>query len=178
MPPQPPKSQPRYEPGNAPVTPLYGMAAVPSAPPVQRSWWHRLPPLGKAALISTGALVLCCGGLVTLGAIAGPPDPARTPGVNAAASSPQSEPLAPVGGESSPTPPASPVIEKQTVTETQSIPYTTKTVNDSSLPKGTTTVRTKGVEGIKTLTYEVTYTDGVETDRKLVSEIVTKEPVS
>src|SRR5690606_1979841 len=36
----------------------------------------------------------------------------------------------------------------------------------------------KGVEGIKTLTYEVTYTDGVETDRKLVSEIVTKEPVS
>ncbi len=36
----------------------------------------------------------------------------------------------------------------------------------------------RGVAGIKTLTYEVTYTNGAETSHKLISEKVTRAPVS
>jgi resuscitation-promoting factor RpfB len=70
------------------------------------------------------------------------------------------------------------VIETKRVTETQTIPYATRTVNDPNLAKGTTKVRTVGVAGTKTLTYEVTYTNGVETSRKPVGEVVTKAPVT
>lgn len=72
----------------------------------------------------------------------------------------------------------SPTVEKRTVTETRKIPYRTKKVHDSTLAKGTTEVRRRGVAGVKTLTYEVTMTDGVESARKLVREVVTKRPVT
>jgi hypothetical protein len=75
-----------------------------------------------------------------------------------------------------PTP--SPVVEVKQVTATQPIPFSTRTVNDSSLAKGTQKVRTKGVAGVKTVTYEVTYTNGVETGRTVKSEKVTKKPVT
>jgi uncharacterized protein YabE (DUF348 family) len=66
----------------------------------------------------------------------------------------------------------------RTVTETQPIPFQTRKVNDASLPKGTTKVRTAGVPGVKTLTYEVTFTNGVQTAKKLLRERVTKQPVT
>jgi len=55
----------------------------------------------------------------------------------------------PTPGPSTPRPPESPspTIEKQTITETQQIPFKEKTVEDSSLAKGTREVRTKGVAG-------------------------------
>jgi len=78
-----------------------------------------------------------------------------------------------------PTPsPSAPAIETRTVTETRSIPFSTRTVNDSTLPKGTTKVRTRGVPGVKTLTFEVTLTNGVQTARKLIREAVTRAPVT
>jgi resuscitation-promoting factor RpfB len=73
---------------------------------------------------------------------------------------------------------AAPVVTRKTVTETKKIAFATKTVNDSSLAEGTTRVRTKGVAGVRTLTYELTLTDGVRTDRRLVSDTVTKRPVA
>jgi hypothetical protein len=73
---------------------------------------------------------------------------------------------------------AAAVVETRTVTETLEIPFTEKTVNDSSRPKGTREVTTAGVPGVKTLTYQVTLTDGVETDKKLLTEVVTKAPVT
>jgi resuscitation-promoting factor RpfB len=66
----------------------------------------------------------------------------------------------------------------RTVVEKQSIPFGTKRVTDSSLPKGTTKVRTRGVDGVKTLTYEVIFTNGVQTSKKLVRQEVTKQPVT
>ncbi|MEV0719507.1 G5 domain-containing protein [Asanoa sp. NPDC050611] len=71
-----------------------------------------------------------------------------------------------------------PTIEKRTVTETKAIPYSTKRVNDSSLAKGTTRVSTRGVAGVKTLTYEVTLTNGTQTGKKLVRTVITKQPVT
>ena len=67
---------------------------------------------------------------------------------------------------------------KRTVVEEEAIPFGTRTVNDSSLPKGTTKVRTRGVVGLKKITYEVTYSDGVETGRTKLSEEVVRKPVT
>jgi resuscitation-promoting factor RpfB len=71
-----------------------------------------------------------------------------------------------------------PALEKRVVTQTQPIPFPHQTVDDPSLPQGTRKVRTAGVNGEKTLTYEVTYSGGVQVDRKLVGESVTRAPVA
>jgi hypothetical protein len=72
----------------------------------------------------------------------------------------------------------SPTVETKLVTQTVRIPYTTKRVNDSSLPKGTQKVRTRGVDGTKTVTYQVTFTNGQQTSKTIVSQEVTKQPVA
>ncbi len=93
----------------------------------------------------------------------------------------------PTGTQAGTTPPAPaettaaaapPSVTRTTVTERQSIPFSTRKVKDSSLAKGKTEVRTRGVTGVKTLTYEVTSTDGTETGRKLVRTAVTRKPVT
>jgi resuscitation-promoting factor RpfB len=81
-------------------------------------------------------------------------------------------------GESSSSAPAAPVVETRRVTETVPVPFDERTVDDPTLPRGTRVLRTPGVAGEKTLTYEVTLTDGVETGRRLISESVTRQPVS
>jgi hypothetical protein len=182
-PPPPPSSYGAPSPKTGPMTPPYPTAAFPPAAVVQRSWWHRLPPLGRVALISAAAVVLCCGGLVTIAGFGGSPDPSATKApVNAAdLSSPSAEvtesPLAAVA-ESSPAAVATPTIETRTVTETQPIPFATKTVKDSSLAKGTSKVRTRGVAGVKTVIYQVTFTDGAQTTKALLRQQVTKAPVT
>lgn len=71
-----------------------------------------------------------------------------------------------------------PVITTQTITETETIPFDSQTVQSASLDKGVTKITTPGVNGVKTLTYKVTYEDGVETDRALVSEKITTPPIT
>jgi len=71
-----------------------------------------------------------------------------------------------------------PVITTKTVTETQPIPFESTTVNTSSLPKGTSKVTTLGVNGVSTLTYTVTYSDGTQTKKDLVSKVTTTQPVT
>ncbi len=83
----------------------------------------------------------------------------------------------PVHVPPAPAPPA-PVVETTTVTETQAIPFQTQFVRDSALPRRSREVRTPGEQGIKTLTYEVTTTDGQQTDKRLVSEAVTRDPIT
>lgn len=69
-----------------------------------------------------------------------------------------------------------PVIQTETKTET--IPFESKTEDDGSLAKGTTTVATSGVDGTRTITYSVTLVQGKETERKVVKDEVTKQPVT
>lgn len=71
-----------------------------------------------------------------------------------------------------------PAVEKKTVTETAVIPFARTTVDDGNLEKGKTVIKTNGVNGVKTLTYEITYEDSVETDKKLVKEEITTAPVT
>ncbi len=62
-------------------------------------------------------------------------------------------------------------------TETDSIEYETKRVEDSSLYVGEKKVTTKGVDGEKLYTYTEKYVDGVYVDRTLEREEIVKEPV-
>jgi len=70
-----------------------------------------------------------------------------------------------------------PTVTTKQETETQAILFTTEDQNTSSLAKGKTRVTQQGQDGIETLTYKVTYTNGTQTDKTLVSTIVTTQPV-
>lgn len=66
---------------------------------------------------------------------------------------------------------------KQTKTVEEDIAYNTKTTYDYSLAYNTKQVTTKGQNGKKTVTYEINMRNGKEISRKVLSSIVTKEPV-
>ncbi|MFI6827616.1 G5 domain-containing protein [Kribbella sp. NPDC050241] len=70
------------------------------------------------------------------------------------------------------------VTTKKTVVEFRTIPFKKKTVTDSSMAKGETTIRTTGVNGARKLTYQLTYVNGVQTDKDLLRDQVSKEPRS
>lgn len=65
-----------------------------------------------------------------------------------------------------------------TETVTKPIAYTTVSQKTSSLQKGVTKVSKQGQNGEETFTYEVTYENGKESKRTLVSQVVTKTPVN
>lgn len=79
--------------------------------------------------------------------------------------------------EAASVPPTKTIIQK-TITETQPIAYPTRTVSDSSLTKGVRKTRTKGISGVRTLTYAVTLTDGRQTAKKLLRSVVTRPAVT
>lgn len=64
------------------------------------------------------------------------------------------------------------------VTETESIAYKTTTKNDSSLAAGSTKVLTQGKNGSKDVTYKVKLVDGVVTEKTVISEKITAQPVN
>jgi hypothetical protein len=120
-------------------------------------------------------MVLGCGGTAALVAAA-PSSHTPAPRPLVATSAPAIVAVTPAAPIETPSP--TPTVVTRTVTETQSIPYKTKKVNDSHLAKGTTKTRTQGVNGVKTLTYQVTVTNGVQTAKKLVRQQTTKAPVT
>ena len=75
------------------------------------------------------------------------------------------------------TPTPTPVVEVRTETQDEAIPFAAQSADDPSHDVGWSGVTTVGQNGVKTKTFHVTYTDGVETSRELVSEAVTTAPV-
>jgi hypothetical protein len=163
-------------------------------PPPKRGFWSRLTPIQRVGLIAAALLVPCCGGIGVAAAFSDSPKTAvvekpaaqqQLAGTAAASSPPETEPgtsetagATEAAATETTTAAATAVVTKKTVTVRKSIAYTTKRVNDATLAKGTTKVRTAGVAGVRTLTYTVTLTDGKETGRALVSDVVTKKPVT
>ncbi|MCA2213320.1 G5 domain-containing protein [Jidongwangia harbinensis] len=159
-------------------------------------FWSRRTPLQRVGLLFAAVLLPCCGGLTLIGALAGEPDrveqvaPAPDRQLAAADPTTPADPgpataataaATPSAGPATASPTeevAAPVVQKRTVVERTSIAYRTRKVDDSSLDKGETRVRTAGVRGVRTLTYEVTVTDGEQTDRRLVRSEVTRKPVT
>ncbi len=69
-------------------------------------------------------------------------------------------------------------VETKTEFKQEDVPFELKTVDDNTLIKGTSKVTQVGVAGQRSITYEVTYTDGVETSRSEKSNIITKQPTN
>jgi hypothetical protein len=68
-------------------------------------------------------------------------------------------------------------ITHETVTVTKDLPFKSTKVEDSSLNKGSTKVTTVGVKGQITEKYDVTYKNGVESSRELISSETTTKPI-
>lgn len=71
-----------------------------------------------------------------------------------------------------------PSVVTKNVVVVRPVPFKKKNVKDPELPKGEVVVSTRGVKGSKKVTYAVTYTDGRETSRRIVSQTVTVPPVT
>ena len=71
-----------------------------------------------------------------------------------------------------------PVITTKTETKTETIAFRTIQENDNTLEVGKTAVKQEGQNGVLTITYTVTLTDGVETSRVETSRTRTTEPVN
>jgi len=127
-----------------------------------KTWVSGLSLFGKVIAFSTAAVV---GGTV-ISAVANPSNTTPPEQKPSSANSSQEEQV------------QKSVVEKKTITETTVIPFEKTTVEDSNLEKGKSVLRIAGVNGVKTFTYEVTYTDGVETDKRLISENVSTPPVA
>lgn len=99
--------------------------------------------------------------------------PDASPSITAAPS-PSPAPPTPTPSEA---PSPTPVVTTEIVTETETISFNKVRQDDASMDLGKEAVTTKGVDGVKTLTYEIVITDGVETSRQLVSEEITTKVV-
>lgn len=129
----------------------------------RRATWLRLPRKRVAAAIGVGiALTIFIGSTTAYGAT----HPITAPAGVAVSSTP------------TPTPTPTPIVTKKLVSESQAVPFQSTTVDDPTLAQGTSSITTPGVDGTETKTYLVTYTDGVETDRVLQSDVVTTPPVT
>ena len=69
-------------------------------------------------------------------------------------------------------------VTKKQKTETQAVPFTTETRSTSELYKGESRVAQQGVNGVKEITLEYTYHDGVQVSCAQVGEKVVTEPVT
>lgn len=79
---------------------------------------------------------------------------------------------------SSPTPTPTPVITTSNITEQKPVGFKTLQVEDPTMAKGETKVVQVGVPGVETVITTVTYTDGVETSRAMVSDTITTQPIN
>ncbi|WP_411721166.1 G5 domain-containing protein [Mycetocola sp.] len=70
------------------------------------------------------------------------------------------------------------MVEQKEVREPIVIPFGSTTTNDATLAVGTTAVTVPGVNGEKVIVHQVTYTDGVETERSVLREEITVQPVT
>lgn len=67
-----------------------------------------------------------------------------------------------------------PAIEIKTETKTSSIPFETQYTEDNTVAQGETRLVQDGINGVETIFYSVTYTDGVETAREVTKTETTK----
>ncbi len=68
-------------------------------------------------------------------------------------------------------------VNEKFVTLTEEIPYESKERENKSLASGTRKLVQKGVPGEKSVHYKITYEDGVEASRTVITSKVTTEPI-
>jgi len=120
-----------------------------------KSWFDGLSSVGRVSLLASIVL----GGLFTVSAMS----PLQTTSPTTQVENIQAEQVEPV----------KPVVTTKTETKTEAISFDKNVVESSDLAKGVTQIQTYGVEGVKTITYDITMTDGVETSRTSTEAITT-----
>ena len=68
-------------------------------------------------------------------------------------------------------------VEEVTVREKEEIPFEVEIVEDDSLLKGSTEVKTEGTNGEKELVYKVTYHNGKQVQKDFIEELVSVEVI-
>lgn len=121
-----------------------------------KTWFHSLSLTGKVATVATAAILSF--GVIGAAAQSGSNTSIPAPTVKTIQQTPK--------------------VEVKAVTTTEAIPFTSSTVDDSSLAQGTTLTRTQGVNGLLAHTYQVTYTDGIETSRNAPVDTVTTSAIN
>lgn len=124
----------------------------------------------KVGAIGAG-VVLMAGGSASSAATA--PQASLRPFAELSTAAPTADPR-PVA-RTTPSPRA--IVTHEELVITQVIPFATTTQEDPNLDLGTTAVVVAGVVGERTITHRVVYTDGVETARKQMSDVVTTAPI-
>ncbi|MFI0448678.1 G5 domain-containing protein [Actinomadura sp. 6N118] len=113
--------------------------------------------------------IITVGGLCTLGACGGGTEAAPTTTATASTTS---------SAAASAAVKATPSTATRTITETKPISFRTRRIQDPALAKGVTKVRTRGVPGVKTLTFQVTFINGAQSAKKLMRQVVSKKPIT
>ncbi|WP_432886924.1 G5 domain-containing protein [Kribbella sp. CA-245084] len=132
-----------------------------------------------ALIVAVGALAVGCG--TDSGTTADQPAAiasvhvTTTPQPSPIISEPTTAPT-PITKAKPTTPKPTTTTTSKEVVELRTIPFKKRTVTDDSLPKGEKTVRTKGVNGTRRMTYRVTFVNGVQTAKHLLRQEVAKEP--
>jgi resuscitation-promoting factor RpfB len=130
-----------------------------------------------SALAALGiALVLMFAGSGANAALGGPGSSSSDAGSSPASTAPQPFAATPTA-KPSPTPSPKPTTFED-VQESTAIPFERTAVDDPNIDVGQAPITTVGADGTKVATYRVTYVDGVEVSRELVSEEVTVAPVN
>lgn len=83
-----------------------------------------------------------------------------------------------VAATPAPTPAPEPLVTTKDLTTTEEVAFTTEYRDNASLAKGVENVIQNGSNGTRTIVTRVTYTDGKETGRSVVSNTVTTNPVN
>lgn len=65
---------------------------------------------------------------------------------------------------------------RQTISEDKATPFSSEIVYDADRPLGYRSIKTKGEQGVRSVTYEIEIKDGQEVYRKEIASIVTSEP--
>ncbi len=128
---------------------------------IVRAWFVALSTAGKVGVVAAAVIT---GGVATSSLQQQSTTPTQVKGANT-----QKAPVVACGAQ------------KTTTTETQSLPFDKTSIDDSNTAKGQSNIQTAGVNGVKTLTYDVTtYSpSGCQQDTKvLTKEEVTTQPVA
>lgn len=170
--------------------------------------WLRFPSRKVAAGVTAAAavIVLATGGLSAAALTYAPappvvaePAPLARP-VDGARSTPTADSALPTSSVASPSPtktssaspsatpkptptrtakpPPAPVVRTVEVSVTSAIPFARTSVDDAAIPRGQSRLAVAGVDGEAVSVFSVTTVDGVETERTLIRESVSREAVA
>ncbi len=123
----------------------------------------------KAFTLGAGAILLLGGGAATAATDAGARTAARLTGAPIA--------TAEARASSTPTPSPAPNVTVEELTVTEPVPFARTQQDDPGRDIGTSAVIVAGADGVRTIVYAVTYRDGVEAGRRVVSNTITTSPV-